>query len=78
MSRRAQLEAEEIGTSINEALCGLSERLRTVFVLREIEQMDYQSIAARLDIPLGTVRSRLARSREALQKALEREGPGSL
>jgi RNA polymerase sigma-70 factor (ECF subfamily) len=68
-------EAEEISASINEALFQLSERLRTVFVLREIEQMDYESIAARLRIPLGTVRSRLARSREALQEALGRDGP---
>lgn len=63
-------EADEISASINQALSGLSERLRTVFVLREIEQLDYESIAAALQIPLGTVRSRLARSREALQQAL--------
>jgi RNA polymerase sigma-70 factor (ECF subfamily) len=63
-------QADEISASINQALSGLSERLRTVFVLREIEQLDYESIAAALQIPLGTVRSRLARSREALQQAL--------
>ena len=54
-------------------LSGLSERLRTVFVLREIVQLDYESIAAALRIPLGTVRSRLARSREALQQALRHD-----
>jgi RNA polymerase sigma-70 factor, ECF subfamily len=67
------LEFEEMGTRIDQALSMLSERLRTVFVLREIEQMDYQAIANRLQIPMGTVRSRLARSREALQQALGRE-----
>jgi RNA polymerase sigma-70 factor, ECF subfamily len=64
------LEFEEIGTRIDEALSMLSERLRTVFVLREIEQMDYEAIANRLRIPVGTVRSRLARSRAALRTAL--------
>jgi RNA polymerase sigma-70 factor, ECF subfamily len=67
------LEAKEMGTKIDDALSTLSDRLRMVFVLREIEQMDYESIADRLDVPLGTVRSRLARSREALQQALGRE-----
>ncbi|MGO9601250.1 MAG: RNA polymerase sigma factor [Isosphaeraceae bacterium] len=64
------LEAEEISARIGQALSMLSDRLRMVFILREIEQMDYESIADRLRIPLGTVRSRLARSREALQRAL--------
>jgi RNA polymerase sigma-70 factor (ECF subfamily) len=68
------MEVEEIGARIDEALSRLSERLRMVFILREIEQMDYKSIADRLQIPLGTVRSRLARSREALQQALGRDG----
>jgi len=67
------LEAKEIGTKIDDALSTLSDRLRMVFVLREIEQMGYESIADRLNIPLGTVRSRRARSREALQQALGRE-----
>jgi RNA polymerase sigma-70 factor, ECF subfamily len=66
-------EAGEINASIDQALSGLPERLRTVFVLREIEQLDYESIAAALRIPLGTVRSRLARSREALQQALRHD-----
>jgi RNA polymerase sigma-70 factor (ECF subfamily) len=65
--------AEEIGAHIIEALSGLSERFRTVFILREIEQMDYESIAAMLQIPVGTVRSRLARSRAALQQALGKD-----
>jgi RNA polymerase sigma-70 factor (ECF subfamily) len=66
------LEVEEISARIDKALWMLSDRLRMVFVLREIEQMDYESIADRLRIPLGTVRSRLARSREALHHALAR------
>ena len=67
------LEAEEIRARIDEALSTLSVRHRTVFILREIEQMDYESIAELLRIPVGTVRSRLARSREALRQALERD-----
>jgi RNA polymerase sigma-70 factor, ECF subfamily len=67
------LEAEEIGARIDEALSTLSDHLRMVFILREVEQLDYESIADLLQIPLGTVRSRLARSREALQRALGRD-----
>ena len=48
----------------------LPEHLRTVFVLREAEQCDYESIAAVLGVPIGTVRSRLHRVREALKDGL--------
>jgi RNA polymerase sigma-70 factor (ECF subfamily) len=48
----------------------LPEHLRTVFVLREAEQHNYDSIAAALGMPVGTVRSRLHRAREALKNGL--------
>ncbi|AGA26471.1 RNA polymerase sigma factor, sigma-70 family [Singulisphaera acidiphila DSM 18658] len=64
------LEARELGIRIEAAISRLPDRFREVFVLREVEQMDYGAIADALRVPVGTVRSRLSRSREALQKAL--------
>lgn len=56
---------------LEEALGELTEDARTVLVLREIEGLDYQEIADALEVPKGTVRSRLARAREALRIVLE-------
>lgn len=64
------LEVKELAHCIEAAIADLPERFREVFVLREVEQMDYGAIADTLRVPVGTVRSRLFRSREALQKAL--------
>jgi RNA polymerase sigma-70 factor (ECF subfamily) len=66
------LEDAEVARTIEAALSGLPDYLRTVFVLREVEQMDYKSIAEALQVPVGTVRSRLNRSRSALQQVLKR------
>jgi RNA polymerase sigma-70 factor (ECF subfamily) len=67
------LELQDVALAVSALLAELPEHLRTVFVLREAEQRDYESIAAVLGVPLGTVRSRLHRAREAL-----REGLGAL
>jgi len=64
------LETAEVARAIEAALDALPDHLRTVFVLREAEQMDYESIAESLGVPMGTVRSRLHRAREALKAAL--------
>lgn len=64
------LETAEIARAIEAALDALPDHLRTVFVLREAEQMDYESIAESLGVPMGTVRSRLHRAREALKAGL--------
>jgi RNA polymerase sigma-70 factor (ECF subfamily) len=48
-------------------LASLPEEQRTVLMLREIEEMDYAQIAAVTNVPIGTVMSRLARSRAALK-----------
>ena len=53
------------------ALQELDEDYRAVVVLREIEGFDYREIGEILDIPPGTVKSRLHRAREALRKAVE-------
>jgi RNA polymerase sigma-70 factor (ECF subfamily) len=57
---------------LERALCALPEHYRVVVVLSDLEEFTYPEIAQALDIPVGTVRSRLARARSALQKILWR------
>jgi len=64
------IESKELGILIKESVSQLPEHLREVVRLRAVEQMDYRSIADLLKIPVGTVRSRLSRAREALVKSL--------
>jgi RNA polymerase sigma-70 factor (ECF subfamily) len=56
---------------------GLPEPYRATMKLQVFENLDYEAIAARLDIPVGTVRSRLAKGRQLLWDAMkeERERP---
>jgi RNA polymerase sigma-70 factor (ECF subfamily) len=56
---------------VRRALAGLDEHDREILMLREYEQLSYDEIAALLQIPAGTVRSRLFRARLALRAALE-------
>ena len=61
---------EEIGSTVEAAIQALPEELRTAILLREIEGMSYEEIAATMDCPVGTVRSRIFRAREAIEKHL--------
>lgn len=67
---RAPGEAE-LHAAVAHALQALDDDHRTVIVLRDIEGFDYQEIAAILQIPSGTVKSRLFRARIALQQAID-------
>jgi RNA polymerase sigma factor (sigma-70 family) len=62
---------------LDRMIASLPEEHRTVLMLREIEEMDYAQIAATLDVPIGTVMSRLARSRAALKAKWLREVEGA-
>jgi RNA polymerase sigma factor (sigma-70 family) len=62
--------------TLDRLLAGLPEEHRTVLVLREIEEMDYRQIALVTNVPIGTVMSRLARSRAALKARWLEEVPG--
>jgi RNA polymerase sigma-70 factor (ECF subfamily) len=55
---------------LDRALAGLPEHYRVVVVLADVEGLKYGEIAEALDLPIGTVRSRLARARSALQRTL--------
>ncbi len=72
-SRR--LERQELRRIFGEALSRIGPDHRDVLELSVVEEMDYQSIAATLNIPVGTVRSRLNRSRRAIRDVLIRELP---
>jgi RNA polymerase sigma-70 factor, ECF subfamily len=52
---------------LDKLVASLPEEHRTVLMLREVEEMDYAQIAAVTNVPIGTVMSRLARSRAALK-----------
>jgi RNA polymerase sigma-70 factor (ECF subfamily) len=64
------LEEEERARQVQQALATLSDEHRTVLVLREIDGCCYETIAEVLDVPVGTVRSRLHRARMQLREQL--------
>jgi len=59
---------------LQKALDALPEDFRAVILLCDVEQMDYQVIAATLRIPVGTVRSRIHRGRQQMRKTMEQMG----
>jgi RNA polymerase sigma-70 factor (ECF subfamily) len=62
---------DEIERTVNDAIEQLPEDLRTAITLRELEGMSYEAIAEAMDCPIGTVRSRIFRAREAINKRLQ-------
>jgi len=68
----AGLQTSEAGSVVQKALMELDAESRAVIVLREIQGQSYQEIAAALDLPEGTVKSRLSRAREALKERLQK------
>ena len=61
---------EEIRSTINKAVAELPTELREAILFREIEGMSYEEIAQTMECPVGTVRSRIFRAREAIDKQL--------
>ena len=64
------LLSKEIAETVNSTIEKLPEELRTAIQLREIEGMSYEDIARVMDCPIGTVRSRIFRAREAIAEQL--------
>lgn len=62
--------ASDLLDRVEEAIAGLPEPARVVLWLRDGEDLSYEEIARVLDVPIGTVRSRLARARAALREAV--------
>lgn len=64
------LLSREIADTVNRAIEALPEELRSAIQLRELEGMSYEEIAKLMDCPVGTVRSRIFRAREAIAERL--------
>jgi len=64
------LATEQLKRVIDDAISGLPEDLRTALTLREFEGLSYEEIATVMDCPVGTVRSRIFRAREAIDNAI--------
>jgi len=62
---------DEIETTVLKAIEDLPEDLRTAITLRELEGLSYEEIAETMQCPVGTVRSRIFRAREAIDKRLQ-------
>jgi RNA polymerase sigma-70 factor (ECF subfamily) len=69
---------DEIRTIVNTAIEALPEDLRTAIVLRELDGLSYEEIAATMECPVGTVRSRIFRAREAIDRRLREVFEGGL
>jgi RNA polymerase sigma-70 factor (ECF subfamily) len=69
---------DEIRDTVNQAIAALPEDLRTAIVLRELEGLSYEDIAATMSCPVGTVRSRIFRAREAIDARLREVFEGGL
>ncbi len=62
----AELMSKQIGAIVNKTIDALPDELKTAITLREIDGMSYEEIAQIMDCPIGTVRSRIFRAREAV------------
>ena len=66
-----ELMREEIKRTVFDTISALPDDLRTAIMLREMEGMSYEDIAVTMDCPIGTVRSRIFRAREAIDEKLK-------
>ena len=78
----AELESDERGARVRELVARLEPNRRLALFLREVEDMSYEEIAEATNVPVGTVRSRIARGRRQLaqilgnhDRATERQNP---
>lgn len=65
-----ELLSKQVAIAVNQAVDALPEELRQAITLREIEGMSYEEISESMDCPIGTVRSRIFRAREAIAAKL--------
>ena len=73
-SPQEQAEAAELRGAVTAGLFRLSDAHRQALVLREVQGLSYEEIAAVLEVDMGTVKSRISRARGALRKILQENG----
>ena len=64
-------QTKQVGDVLGQAMADLPDELRTAIVMREIEGLSYDEIAQAMNCPIGTVRSRIFRAREAIAVKLK-------
>ena len=69
-SPEAQALGEELRETVETAISSLTDDLRTAIMLRELDGLSYDEIAQAMDCPVGTVRSRIFRAREAIDQSI--------
>jgi RNA polymerase sigma-70 factor (ECF subfamily) len=67
------LEQRELSERVHHALLRVSEDLREAVILRDLEEFTYEEIAGMLNVPVGTVKSRINRGRAELARLLRKE-----
>lgn len=67
----AEYERQEVEQVVHKAIMDLPEDLKSAIVYREVDGLSYEEIAEKMDCPIGTVRSRIFRARDAVDKALK-------
>ena len=70
-SPESALARDELKAAIDRAISELPDDLRSAVTLREFDGLSYEQIAEIMDCPVGTVRSRIFRAREAIDRAIE-------
>ncbi|MCC5795542.1 MAG: RNA polymerase sigma factor RpoE [Chromatiales bacterium] len=63
-------QREQLREAVEKAIASLPEELRTAITLREVDGLSYEEIAQAMDCPVGTVRSRIFRAREAIDSSI--------
>jgi RNA polymerase sigma-70 factor (ECF subfamily) len=70
-SPERMLLSEELKRTVMDAIAALPDDLKQAITLRELDGLGYEEIAITMDCPIGTVRSRIFRAREAIDKAIQ-------
>lgn len=65
------MQTKQIGEAVNDAMAALPDDLREAIIMREIDGLSYEEIASAMDCPIGTVRSRIFRAREAISQKIK-------
>lgn len=76
--KRTRMETDERAEAIDAAIAALPEDLRTPLLMTAIDQLSYDEVAEALEVPLGTVKSRIARARSRLITAVKGKEAGAM